>query len=98
MTGTDSDLSPAAYSGSRLVRHAVVLDATAFTAARLHGVVRMLDATAARIAPRLDAAAGAIVRRIYPDAAAQTLPSPLAAERGRTHAPGIAGTVPARPA
>ncbi|MEV6403903.1 hypothetical protein AB0M58_13285 [Streptomyces bobili] len=75
MTGSDSDLSSAAHLGSRLVRHAAVLDA----AARLHGVARMLDATAAHIAPRLDAAAGAIVRRISPQ---------TAGERDRIHSVG----------
>ena len=77
MTGTDPDLPPAADFGSRLVRHAAVLDATAAASVRLHRVVRMLDATAAHIAPRLDAVAGVIVRRICPEATG---------ERGRTQA------------
>jgi hypothetical protein len=104
MTGTDSDLSSAANSGSRLVRHAAVLDAAAFTAARLHGVVRMLDVTAAHIAPRLDAAAGAIVRRIYPQL---TAAGSAVADHGGARpdsyrrvpgGPGAVGTVPANPA
>ncbi|MEU5476880.1 hypothetical protein [Streptomyces mirabilis] len=104
MTGTDSELSSAADFGGRLVRHTVVLDATAAASARLHRVVQMLDATAAHIAPRLDAAAGAIVRRIYPQLAAA---GSAVADHGGVRSdscrrapggPGAVGTVPANPA
>jgi hypothetical protein len=90
--------------GSRLVRHAVVVDATAFASTRLQRIIQMLDAIAAHIAPRLDAAAGAIVRRVYP----QLTPSGSAvADHGGVRpdsyrrapgGPGAVGTVPANPA
>ncbi|MGW0337090.1 hypothetical protein ACWD0J_35580 [Streptomyces sp. NPDC003011] len=104
MTGTDSDLSPAADSGGRLGRHAVVLDAAAVASTRLQRIIQMLDAIAAHIAPRLDAAAGAIVRRIYPQLAAA---GSAVADHGGARpdscrrapgGPGAVGTVPANPA